>query len=283
MKKCTLYSLIVILLIMNQPSIQLYGQDNNRTAQLFNGQNLDGWYTFLKDRGRNNDPKKVFTVNNGMIHISGEEWGCITTEKEYENYHLVVKFKWGEKTYEPRREKARDSGVLLHSTGEDGAFSGTWMYSIECQVIEGGTGDLYVVADGSDRFSLSSRVAVEKQGSSYIFQQAGNQVTIHGGRIDWYGRDVNWLDVKGYRDENGVEKPIGEWNRLECVVNQGKINVYLNGTLVNQALDVKPSKGRIQIQSEGAEIFFKKVELTPLPKNFRLMYDSDGCEKSKRD
>ncbi|MCK5456034.1 MAG: chitobiase/beta-hexosaminidase C-terminal domain-containing protein, partial [Melioribacteraceae bacterium] len=69
---------------------------------------------------------------------------------------------------------------------------------------------------------------------------------------------------------------IGEWNKLECIVNQGKISVYLNGILVNKAFDVKPRKGRIQIQSESAEIFFKKVELTLLPKNFRLMYDSDG-------
>ena len=40
--------------------------------------------------------------------------------------------------------------------------------------------------------------------------------------------------------------------------------IYLNGILVNQALDVKPSRGRIQIESEGAEIFFKRVEITLL-------------------
>ena len=130
MKKYKLISFIVTLLTINLSALQLYGSDNsirtdqNPTIQLFNGHSLDGWYTFLKNRGRNNDPKKVFTVNNGMIHLSGEKWGCITTEKAYENYHLVVEFKWGEKTYEPRGEKARDSGVLLHSTGEDGAYSG---------------------------------------------------------------------------------------------------------------------------------------------------------------
>ena len=269
--------LIVTMLLMNFSAIRIYGQDNsNTTIQLFNGQNLDGWYTFLKNRGRDSDPKKVFTVNNGIIQISGEEWGCITTEKEYENYHLVVEFKWGEKTYEPRVEKARDSGVLLHSTGEDGAYSGIWMHSIECQLIEGGTGDFIVVGDGSDNLSLTSPVAPQKQGNSNVFQPAGNPVTIHGGRIDWYDRDANWQDMKGFRGENDVEKPIGEWNKLECIVNQGKINVFLNGTLVNQAIDVKPLKGRIQIQSESAEIFFKKIAITPLPKNYRLIYNSDA-------
>ena len=71
---------------------------------LFNGENLDGWYTFLKDKGKDNDPNQVFTVVNGMIRISGQEFGCITTDDEFENYRLTVKFKWGEKTWDPRIE-----------------------------------------------------------------------------------------------------------------------------------------------------------------------------------
>ncbi len=265
MKKHT-FTLFFVLLIMNLSAVQLYGQDNStgtnqdEIIQLFNSHNLDGWYTFLKDRGRNNDPKKVFSVDKGMIHISGEEWGCITTEKEYENYHLTVEFKWGEKTFDSRIDKARDGGILLHSVGEDGAYGGIWMNSIECQIIEGGTGDFIVVGDGSDAFSLTSRVAAEKQGSSHVFLPTGNPATIKNGRINWYGRDPNWHDVKGFRGENDVENPVGEWNRLECIVNQGNIDIYLNGNLVNKAFDVKPSKGRIQIQSEGAEIFFRKVK-----------------------
>src|SRR5665648_376453 len=122
--------------------------------QLFNGKDLNGWYTFIKGKGRNNDPNKVFTVQNGLIRISGEEFGCITTNEAYENYKLLVEFKWGDITFAPRVDKARDSGVLLHSTGEDGGYSGIWMHSIECQIIEGGTGDLLVVGDGTEKFSL---------------------------------------------------------------------------------------------------------------------------------
>jgi hypothetical protein len=40
--------------------------------------------------------------------------GYFITEKEYENYYLHVVFKWGEHTYEPRKDKARDSGVLFY-------------------------------------------------------------------------------------------------------------------------------------------------------------------------
>ena len=104
MKQSSLILVISAFLLMYLTSVPLYGQDSsinidkNSITQLFNGKNLDGWYTFLKDRGRNNDPKKVFSVNNGLIHISGEEWGCITSKKEYDNYHLIVEFKWGKKT-----------------------------------------------------------------------------------------------------------------------------------------------------------------------------------------
>lgn len=197
-----------------------------------------------------------------MIRISGEEWGCITTEKEYENYHLVIEFKWGTMTFDPRLDKARDSGVLLHSIGEDGASSGIWMNSIECQVIEGGTGDFIVVGDGSDKFSLSSPAALEKQNGSYIFNPDGKPVTINEGRINWYGRDPGWQDKKGFRGKGDIEKPVGEWNKLECIADGNNITIILNGKKVNYATSVKPSKGKIQIQSEGAEIFVRKAELS---------------------
>lgn len=231
---------------------------------LFNGKDLNGWYSFLQGKGRNNDPNKVFTVQNGVIRISGEGFGCITTNKEYDNYKLLVEYKWGDLAFAPRVGKARDSGVLLNSTGEDGAYSGIWMHSIECQLIEGGTGDLLVVGDGSKDFSLTCPVAPEMQGSSYIFQPSGKLVTINGGRINWYGRDPEWKDVKGFRGQKDVEKPIGEWNKMECIVKGKEIYVYLNGILVNHAVDVLPQKGHIQLQCECAEIFFKNVEIIKL-------------------
>ena len=231
---------------------------------LFNGRNLDGWYTFLKGRGRDADPSGVFTVKDDVLRISGEEWGCITTIREYENYHLIAEFKWGDETHEPRLANARDSGILLHSVGEDGAYGGMWMHSIECQMIEGGTGDLLAVGDGTERFLLTCPVASEMQGSSHVFEPDGKPATIYQGRINWYGRDPDWADVKGFRGRRDIEKPVGEWNRLECIVNGAELTVILNGTVVNRAIDVQPRKGRIQIQSEGAEVFFRQVDLVPL-------------------
>ena len=87
--------------------------DHGTAIRLFNNKDLSNFYVFLKDRGRNNDPKQVFTVDNGILRVSGEEWGLLTSEKEYENYRLVVEYKWGKKTFDPRKNSARDSGIWL--------------------------------------------------------------------------------------------------------------------------------------------------------------------------
>jgi hypothetical protein len=268
-KKILIFVLFLIAVVVNavgqnaMRTVSEKKEKGKKAIELFNRNNLDGWYAFLQNRGRDDDPKKVFTVKDGMIRISGEEWGCITTDKEYENYTLITEFKWGQTTYAPRLKNARDSGILLHSQGEDGNSQGIWMTSIECQIIEGGTGDFIVVGDGSDKFEITSTVAEEKQGNSFVFQPDGRKVTINENRINWYGRDPNWKDFLDFRGKNDVEKPVGEWNLLECVVNDGEITVFLNGVLVNRATDVKPGKGRIQIQSESAEIFFRRVDLLP--------------------
>src|SRR6185369_13981743 len=41
---------------------------------LFNGKDLDGWYTWLRQT-RYEDPKKVFSVQDGVLKISGADWG----------------------------------------------------------------------------------------------------------------------------------------------------------------------------------------------------------------
>jgi YVTN family beta-propeller protein len=247
-----------------QQSVSRALPKGNKPIALFNGKNLDGWYTFLQNRGRNNDPKQVFTVKNKMLYISGEEWGCITTNEEFDNYKLVAEYKWTGETHEPRKDSARDGGIILHSQGVDGAESGIWMHGIECQIIEGGTGDFIVVGDSSRKFEITAPVGIEMQEDCYVFDPAGKPVTINDGRINWYGRDPEWQDVKGFRGKKDIEKPIGQWNRIECFVRGETIAIYLNGVLVNYAANVRPARGRIQVQSESAGMIFRKLEITSL-------------------
>ncbi len=264
MKLCSYGTLIALILAVAGTGVCEDGGAVQKPIQLFNGKNLDGFYSFLDENGKNNDPKGVFTVSDGVLRISGEEFGCITTEKEYSDYHLVAEFRWGGATFPPRVDRARDSGILLHSVGEDGAYGGVWMFSIECQIIEGGTGDLLVVGDQSEAYALTSPVADEKQGNCNVYKKGGKPATIYAGRINWYGRDPGWEDVINFRGKEDVEKPVGEWNRVECIVEGDKITIILNGVTVNECFDVRPRKGKIQIQSEGAEILFRRIDLLPL-------------------
>lgn len=231
------------------------------STRLFNGRDLTGFYTWLKGHGKNKDPEKVFTVKDGILRISGETWGGLVTEKDYENYHLTVEFKWGEKTYGSRADKARDSGILLHCVGEDGAAGGTWMESIECQLIEGGTGDIILVgAKGKP----SVTAEVEQRGKENYFKPGAPARKFTGGRINWYGRDPEWKDKLGFRGSADVEKPVGEWNTLECICQGDKLTYLLNGKKVNEATQASHTKGKLLIQSEGAELFVRRVDLKPL-------------------
>ena len=141
---------------------------------LFNGGDLDGWYTWLKEN-KHSDPNKVFSVQDGMIRISGEEWGGIATRQTYRDYHLIVEWKWGGPTHGIREGKARDSGILVHGGREDGAASGSWLESIESQVIEGGTGD-FILVGGRHQPSMTEEVREGAKGEIY-WQAGGKSVT----------------------------------------------------------------------------------------------------------
>lgn len=263
--------LLVGLLIAGCCGLPLRADTVTEPIKLFNGKDLTNFYTYLRKLGKNNDPSKVFTVKDGMIRVSGEIFGCFTTEKEFENYHLVCEFKWGEKTWPPREKATRDSGILLHCVGEDGAAGNdAWMESIECQMIEGGTGDFILVGGKKKTPSMTATVEYRPTGKKMqkqaYYDPNGKAVKFTGGRINWWGRDPAWEDVLGFRGRQDVERPAGEWNTLECICAGDKITNILNGKVVNAGSEASHTKGKILFQSEGAEVFFRRIELLPVKK-----------------
>src|SRR3954447_6453838 len=160
----------------------------------FNGKDLTGFYTYTHN-AKLEDPQKVFTVQDGLLRVSGEDYGAVTTRDAYRDYHLVVEWKWGDETWAKRKDKTRDSGILLHCVGPDGAVSGHWMESIECQIIEGGCGDLLMVG-GKGKPSLTCEIRVGPDKQPY-FEKGGKAVTRDSGRFNWWGRDPEWKDVLG--------------------------------------------------------------------------------------
>lgn len=194
---------------------------------LLNGKDLAGWYSFLKGRGKNNDSAGVFSVKDGLLHITGQEFGYIVTNKKFNDFHLVVEFKWGEKKYPPRENRVRDNGILYCVADSDRV----WPRAIECQVQEGDCGDFWLI----DSVTL-------------VVDSARTQATKN-------------TRITKKRDN---EKPTGEWNRLEIIFRKGKCTHIMNGVVVNEGMDASLHTGRILVQSEGAEIYYRKIEIEEL-------------------
>ena len=243
------------------------GFDMKAGRALFNGKDLTGWYTYLQNRGRNIDPKGVFSVTNGVISITGEEFGALVSDEEFSNYHLMLEYRFlGGKQHGWKATYAPDSGILFHSTGPDGRFGGIWMESLEVNLIKGATGDFWGVgANGSDAIALSAKVGKELlEGKYRIFDPTSEEVyTIKGNtRVCRFDISRDWRD----RIDVPIavnEKPIGEWNRVDLYCVGDEVLVSVNGKHVNHGFGAKPTKGRLQLQSEGCAIEFRNVYITP--------------------
>jgi len=240
---------------------------------LFNGKDLTGWYTFLRGRGKNADPKGVFSVTNGVIRITGEEWGGLVSEEAFSNYLFSVEYRWLGTRHAAKTNAALDSGILFHSVGADGGFGGIWMASHEYNLIQGATGDFWTVHPKGADMCLKAEVSDEKLGGqSFIWKEGGREITITGnGRVCRFDIDRGWTDTPGAPLAVN-EKPVGEWNTATLECRGDAVTCWFNGKLVNKATQVKPSGGRIQLQSEGCGVEFRNIVLTPL---------ADACEASR--
>lgn len=70
----------------------------------------------------------------------------------------------------------------------------------------------------------------------------------------------------GFRGAKDVERPVGQWNVIECDCDGPSISYKLNGIAMNAGTKANLTKGKILLQSEGAEVYFRKVDLRPLAK-----------------
>jgi len=212
---------------------------------LFDGRDLSAFDTFIRGRGLNSDPERVFRVEDGLIHVSGHEMGYLLTKQTFHRFYLRAEFKWGEGTFGERTGQARDSGILYSIQGEQKV----WPRSIEFQIKEGETGDFWM----TDGAALTGADGVRVTGP------AGSSTNIgHIGK----GPTKNTL---GFRNSSGeMERPHGEWNLLEMVVDDKVIHQYVNGKLANVGTNPFPTEGKILFQSEGAELYFRDLRIAVL-------------------
>lgn len=252
---------------------------------LFNGHDLSGWDTWLgapevpampiklwgewpAQIGLNHDEDGIFSVvtedGEPAIRISGETWGALTSQEEYANYHLSLKYKWGEARFAPRAEKPRNSGLLYHATGQQGAFWTYWMRSVEFEIMQGATGD-FTSVDG-----VTGEIATHWDWNAPVPWQR-------------YMHNASALSVGGMifrvSAAEDFEHARGEWNTLDLHVLGDSSVHQVNGHTVmridnlaheKDGHSVPLDKGKIQFQSEGAEIYFRDIrieDIDTLPAN----------------
>ncbi len=119
---------------------------------------------------------------------------------------------------------AGNSGVLVRMIGDDKV----WPKSVEAQLESGNAGDFWNI----DNFTMTAAPDRTK------------------------GRNT--------KKTHGAERPIGEWNEYEIIVNKGEVVLKVNGEELNRATSVEEVAGYICLQSEGAEIHFRNIRLVPL-------------------
>jgi hypothetical protein len=255
---------------------------------LWNGKNLDGWTTWMQRPapssevpglardadgkygeaiGSGRDPLQVFTVaadvdGRPAIRISGEVFGELRTKASFKDYHLKLQFKWGSKKWPPREkpETPRDSGLLYHVHAEPGAEGRTWARSIELQIQEHDVGDLYAVG---------SAIAVRAKA------RAGTKPTLYD-----YDPTGEWTFFSQSQGASGRcikqpdnERPTGEWNDVELIafgedaihIVNGKVVMRLHGPMrIDVDVPTPVTSGPIILQSEGAEVFYRDIQIRPI-------------------
>ncbi|MBU6179610.1 MAG: DUF1080 domain-containing protein, partial [Verrucomicrobia bacterium] len=166
MIRTAVFSLLALSLMLNglrgqEPSAAI---SPTQVVNLLADPDLKDFTAHLNPKASlSDDPRKIWAIGeNGVMRVSGEGMGYLRTKQAWRDYHLVIDYQWGERTLATRADRARDCGLLLHAYGPDGAYGNTWMSCIEGQLIEGGSGDILVLAaKGEDGVIAPTKLTAE--------------------------------------------------------------------------------------------------------------------------
>lgn len=238
-----------------------------------------------KPLGLGRNERGIFTVimaeGRPMLRVSGEIYAALTTKEEYENYHLKVEFRWSEKKWPPRLTEKRDSGVLYHCVGRHGAFWNVFMHSLECQIQEDDCGSFYRVGSTLAKVPVDAALKLDsKQKLRPKFNPDGELREFAPGKSGTVLSPVSH------------EKPHGEWNTIEVMTLGDQAVQIVNGTVVMGLQHIRQEtgggaiplkRGRIQIQSEGAELFYRQIAIRPLTEFPEAIARAAGLPNQSKD
>lgn len=199
---------------------------------LFNGKDLTGWVADVPAADEEPAAPPSFVARDGMLVSLGSPPGHLVTERELEDYRLVVEYRW---PGEPG-----NCGVLVHASTPRHLY-GMFPKSIECQLHAGNAGDFWCIGEDITVPDMEARRGPRERWG------------VDGDRAR---RIVNLTD--------GSEKPPGEWNEMVIECRDRSIRVFVNGDLVNEGWDCTAERGKIALQAEGAVCEFRRLDWSPL-------------------
>ena len=237
---------------------------------------LDEKGDFMLPVGYNKNENNVFSTmeENGetVLKVTGEIYGCVFTKTEFENYHLKLKVKWGNKKWEPRTNLLKDAGVIYHSQGPAGVdYWRAWMLGQELQVMEGHMGDYWSIAN--------SAIDIK------AFLPEGSMCAAAGERQPLLPVGAATGNTGFCMRSADYETTDGGYTTIELICFNGKSLHIVNGHVVmvlanSRYWDGKAyqplTRGKIQLQSEAAEVYYKDVQikiLTALPLEYAAYFN----------
>jgi hypothetical protein len=272
--------------IATPPPLPAPGADG--WVSLINGRDLTGWYTMLAKSGKGFAEKyKMVTMEEEMLHIMGNEEGVtpaetgyVATKQEFENVHIRVEYKWGVKRHAPRNTPKRDNGLLYGLVGEDRV----WPLCVECQIEEGDVGDFFMVGTRGIQSShfgglfgegISPVTGWPKPGGARVDPQLGGTWPTHElpppGMLQTQTEPTSGRFIK-----DGNFELLDEWNTVEVLWQGDKAAHIVNGRTVNVVTNLQQpdpqnagkyiplTRGKIAIEIEYAEIWFRRIEVKSL-------------------
>lgn len=245
---------------------------------LFNGKDLDGWHIVIRN-GRSDDPQHLVQIHDGLIHMykdapqgSQQPNGYIVSEREYANYHLRLEYKWGLKKFIPKLNAKRDAGLLYHVVGKDGV----WPRSVECQIQEGDVGDIFTV-------NTRLTALVDQGTTNFISKVVTNDAgvlqtnrTIQPVFLEAEQSGITFVRGVANGITRVIRNPMNEhdgWNTVEVIVRGNNATYVVNAKVNNKAANIQEmvnnqwvplARGRLALQLEGAEVFYRNIEIKDL-------------------
>ncbi|HUM12508.1 MAG TPA: DUF1080 domain-containing protein [Myxococcaceae bacterium] len=235
---------------------------------------LSRFYRWMPSQGLNSDPQGVFRMEGDTLHVLGipptdreEDFGYLATWADIGNFRARVEQKWGTATFAPRKDQLRDSGLLYHLRGEDQI----WPQCIEFQIMEHNLGDLWVLSGTGVTAPVYDPMVSEP-----TFDGLGQSIDIRSGRV------IKWWEAESLTD----------WNALEVIASGQDAVHIVNGQWLNGATDIVAdqghgyaplSHGHLGLQAEGAEVFYRSLEVRPLaylppPPDAVVLFDGSSTD-----